>query len=148
MRKLGNSGLEVAPLALGGNVFGWTADEQASCKLLDAFVANGFNLVDTADMYSRWVPGHQGGESASSWPGNQTEGPDRPLFKGSRLRVVGFSGLARSLGVIHNGHIERCRGDKALNPRVEREHDLDVSISHFHRDTHGVVKARTSATFL
>ena len=46
------------------------------------------NLVDTADMYSRWVPGHQGGESASSWPGNQSEGPDRPLFKGSRLRVV------------------------------------------------------------
>lgn len=62
-RKLGNSGLEVAPLAFGGNVFGWTVDEPASFKLLDAFVAAGFNLIDTADSYSRWVPGHQGGES-------------------------------------------------------------------------------------
>jgi len=62
-RKLGNSGLEVAPLALGGNVFGWTADEAMSFKLLDAFVAHGFNLIDTADTYSRWVPGNRGGES-------------------------------------------------------------------------------------
>lgn len=62
-RKLGNSGLEVAPLAFGGNVFGWTADEPASFALLDAFVAAGFNLIDTADVYSRWVEGHSGGES-------------------------------------------------------------------------------------
>src|SRR5215831_18556995 len=62
-RKLGNTGFEVAPLALGGNVFGWTADEAMSFKLLDAFVASGFNLIDTADSYSRWVTGHQGGES-------------------------------------------------------------------------------------
>jgi aryl-alcohol dehydrogenase-like predicted oxidoreductase len=62
-RKLGKSGLEVAPLALGGNVFGWTADEAMSFKLLDAFVAHGFNLIDTANNYSRWVPGHHGGES-------------------------------------------------------------------------------------
>jgi aryl-alcohol dehydrogenase-like predicted oxidoreductase len=63
LRKLGSSGLEVGPLALGGNVFGWTADEAASFQVLDGFVAAGFNLIDTADMYSRWVPGHQGGES-------------------------------------------------------------------------------------
>jgi len=62
-RKLGNSGLEVAPLALGGNVFGWTADEPTSFRLLDAFVAAGCNLIDTADMYSTWVPGNKGGES-------------------------------------------------------------------------------------
>lgn len=62
-RKLGNSGLEVSPLAFGGNVFGWTADEAMSFRLLDAFVAAGFNLIDTADVYSRWVPGHEGGES-------------------------------------------------------------------------------------
>ena len=62
-RKLGNSGLEVAPLALGGNVFGWTADEKTSFGLLDAFTAAGGNLVDTADIYSVWVPGHKGGES-------------------------------------------------------------------------------------
>src|SRR5947209_3296541 len=63
LRKLGNSGLEVAPLALGGNVFGWTIDEQTSFKILDAFVGAGFNLIDTADVYSRWAPGNKGGES-------------------------------------------------------------------------------------
>ncbi|HKE42042.1 MAG TPA: aldo/keto reductase [Casimicrobiaceae bacterium] len=62
-RKLGNTGFEVAPLAFGGNVFGWTADEAMSFRLLDAFVAAGFNLIDTADSYSRWASGHQGGES-------------------------------------------------------------------------------------
>ncbi|HEY2970467.1 MAG TPA: aldo/keto reductase [Casimicrobiaceae bacterium] len=62
-RKLGNTGFEVAPRAFGGNVFGWTADEATSFKLLDAFVGAGFNLVDTADSYSRWASGHQGGES-------------------------------------------------------------------------------------
>jgi aryl-alcohol dehydrogenase-like predicted oxidoreductase len=62
-RKLGNSGLEVAPLAFGGNVFGWTVDEPTSFALLDAFVEAGFNLIDTADMYSTWVKGHKGGES-------------------------------------------------------------------------------------
>jgi aryl-alcohol dehydrogenase-like predicted oxidoreductase len=62
-RRLGNSGLELAPLAFGGNVFGWTADEATSFNLLDAFVDEGFNFIDTADMYSNWAPGNQGGES-------------------------------------------------------------------------------------
>jgi aryl-alcohol dehydrogenase-like predicted oxidoreductase len=62
-RKLGNSGIEASPLALGGNVFGWTTDEPTSYKILDAFVAAGFDLIDTADTYSRWVPGNKGGES-------------------------------------------------------------------------------------
>src|SRR5712664_3694062 len=62
-RKLGNSGLEISPLVFGGNVFGWTLDEASSFKLLDAFVAAGFNAIDTADVYSKWVPGHTGGES-------------------------------------------------------------------------------------
>jgi aryl-alcohol dehydrogenase-like predicted oxidoreductase len=62
-RQLGNSGIAIAPLALGGNVFGWTADEPTSFKLLDIFVDRGFGLVDTADIYSAWVPGHRGGES-------------------------------------------------------------------------------------
>lgn len=56
LRRLGKSDLKVAPLVLGGNVFGWTADEATSFKLLDAFVAGGFNMVDTADVYSRWAP--------------------------------------------------------------------------------------------
>jgi aryl-alcohol dehydrogenase-like predicted oxidoreductase len=62
-RALGDSGIAVGPLALGGNVFGWTADEATSFKVLDAFAASGLNLIDTADAYSRWIPGHQGGES-------------------------------------------------------------------------------------
>jgi len=62
-RKLGNSGLEIAPIVFGGNVFGWTADEATSFRLLDAFVAAGFNAVDTADVYSKWAPGNRGGES-------------------------------------------------------------------------------------
>jgi len=62
-RRLGNSELEVAPLAFGGNVFGWTADETMSFKLLDAFVDAGGNLIDTADVYSHWAPGNSGGES-------------------------------------------------------------------------------------
>ncbi|MGC2694801.1 MAG: aldo/keto reductase [Candidatus Angelobacter sp.] len=62
-RKLGKSAIEVSPLMLGGNVFGWTADEPTSFKILDAFVASGLNFIDTADSYSTWVPGHKGGES-------------------------------------------------------------------------------------
>jgi len=64
-RALGRSGLSVAPLAFGGNVFGWTVDEPSAFRLLDRFVDAGFNLIDTADTYSTWVPGHHGGESES-----------------------------------------------------------------------------------
>ncbi len=69
-RKLGNSGLQVSPLCLGTNVFGWTVDEPTSFRLLDGFVAGGFEFLDTADTYSTWVPGHNGGESETiigSW---------------------------------------------------------------------------------
>ena len=62
-RPVGNSGLKVAPLALGGNVFGWTADEATSFRILDRFVDAGGTMIDTADVYSAWVPGHKGGES-------------------------------------------------------------------------------------
>jgi aryl-alcohol dehydrogenase-like predicted oxidoreductase len=87
-RKLGGSSLEVSPICLGGNVFGWTADEPTSFAILDAFVDAGFNFIDTADVYSRWVPGHKGGESETvlgSW------------FKrsGNRKKVI----LATKLGI-------------------------------------------------
>jgi len=63
-RKLGNSNLEVAPLVFGGNVFGWTVKEEKSAsELLDHFVDAGFNMIDTADIYSNWIRGNRGGES-------------------------------------------------------------------------------------
>ncbi|MGE0115738.1 MAG: aldo/keto reductase [Steroidobacteraceae bacterium] len=62
-RNLGKSGLTIAPLVLGGNVFGWTTDERQSSAILDAFVAAGFNCIDTADIYASWAPGNKGGES-------------------------------------------------------------------------------------
>lgn len=63
LRSLGRSGLQVSPLAFGGNVFGWTVDEALSFRLLDAWLDAGFNFIDTADVYSSWAPGHVGGES-------------------------------------------------------------------------------------
>jgi len=63
LRTLGRSGLRIAPLVLGGNVFGWTVDEPTAFRLLDRFVDSGLNAIDTADVYSRWVSGNKGGES-------------------------------------------------------------------------------------
>ncbi len=63
LRPLGRSGLRIAPLVFGGNVFGWTVDEPTAFSLLDRFVDAGLNAIDTADVYSRWAPGNQGGES-------------------------------------------------------------------------------------
>ena len=62
-RPLGRTGINIAPLVLGGNVFGWTADETTSFAILDRFAEAGFNAIDTADVYASWVPGNQGGES-------------------------------------------------------------------------------------
>lgn len=62
-RTLGHPDAKIAPLVLGGNVFGWTADKQTSFNILNAFLDGGFNAVDTANVYSRWIPGHEGGES-------------------------------------------------------------------------------------
>lgn len=62
-REIGRSGIKITPLMLGGNVFGWTADEKASFAILDAYVDQGGDSIDTADVYSSWVPGHEGGES-------------------------------------------------------------------------------------
>ena len=65
-RPLGDSGLRIAPLVFGGNVFGWTVDEKTAFSLLDAFVAAGFDCIDTADVYSNFVPGNRGGESEAT----------------------------------------------------------------------------------
>ena len=62
-RRLGRTGLQIAPLVFGGNVFGWTADAKTSFDILDRFVGAGINFIDTADVYSAWAPGNKGGES-------------------------------------------------------------------------------------
>ena len=88
-RALGSSNLRVAPLCLGGNVFGWTATEGASFEVLDAFVSAGLNFIDTADVYSRWAAGHRGGESVTvigNW-----------LKRGAKTgRLIPFSFLRRT----------------------------------------------------
>jgi aryl-alcohol dehydrogenase-like predicted oxidoreductase len=98
-RKLGNSELEIAPLAFGGNVFGWTADEQTSFKLLDAFVAGGFNLVDTADVYASWAPGNQGGESETiigRWLKRSGKRSEVVVATKVGMEMRGQKGLAKS----------------------------------------------------
>lgn len=118
LRKLGNSGLEIAPLVLGGNVFGWTADKATSFDVLDAFIGGGFNAVDTADVYSRWAPGHQGGESETvigAWMrerGNRDKvvlitkvGSEMPAGKGLRAAYI-QSACEASLKRLQTDHID------------------------------------------
>jgi aryl-alcohol dehydrogenase-like predicted oxidoreductase len=125
-RKLGRSGLTVAPLAFGGNVFGWTADEAMSFKLLDAFVAAGFNLIDTANSYSSWVPGHRGGESETVI-GNWLR--QRP---GMREKVVIATKVASDLGPGRGG-LSRAVIFKEAEGSLERLQTdyIDLYQSHF-----------------
>jgi aryl-alcohol dehydrogenase-like predicted oxidoreductase len=98
MRKLGGSDLEVSPIMLGGNVFGWTADEATSFRILDAFVDRGFNFVDTADVYSSWVPGHSGGESEEvigRWFAQSAKRKNVVLATKVGLEVRGGKGLSK-----------------------------------------------------
>ena len=90
-RQLGKTGLQVSPLALGGNVFGWTVDEAKSFKLLDAWIDAGFDFIDTADSYSSWVPGNKGGESETiigNWMKN----------RGNRDKVIIATKVASEMG--------------------------------------------------
>jgi len=99
-RKLGNSGIEISPLVLGGNVFGWTVDEPTAFKLLDAFVSSGFNCIDTADTYSTWAPGNKGGESETiigKWL-KRNRNRDQIIIatKGGKEMGPGKKGLSKS----------------------------------------------------
>jgi aryl-alcohol dehydrogenase-like predicted oxidoreductase len=110
-RALGKSGIEIPPLVFGGNVFGWTADRATSFRLLDALVDAGFNAIDTADMYSTWVPGHQGGESETVI-GNWLK------QRGGRDKLSIFTKVGMAMG----------SGGKGLSKRwitEEIEHSLD-----------------------
>lgn len=112
MTRIGSSDLDVFPLALGGNVFGWTADRDASFEILDAFHAGGGNFIDTADSYSAWVPGHSGGESETiigAWLAERrpegvtvatkvSQHPDFRGLKAANVRAAAEASLQR-LGV-------------------------------------------------
>ncbi|MGY1499037.1 aldo/keto reductase [Streptomyces sp. QTS52] len=115
LRKLGSSDLEVFPLALGGNVFGWTADETQSFEVLDAYAAAGGNFLDTADSYSAWIDGNKGGESETiigNWlkaRGNRedivvatkvSQHPDYPGLSGANIKAAADASLSR-LGTDH-----------------------------------------------
>jgi aryl-alcohol dehydrogenase-like predicted oxidoreductase len=99
-RPLGNTGIQIAPLVLGGNVFGWTIDAKTSFDVLDAFVDYGFNAIDTADSYSVWVPGNKGGESETiigSWLKSNPAKRDKVVIftkVGADLKQPGMKGLS------------------------------------------------------
>lgn len=96
-RKLGSSGLTTPPLILGGNVFGWTADQATSFSILDAFLAGGGRMVDTADVYSSWAPGNQGGESETiigAWLANRGRRDDVLIATKVGMQMGGGQGLA------------------------------------------------------
>jgi aryl-alcohol dehydrogenase-like predicted oxidoreductase len=125
-RKLGNSGLEVGPLAFGGNIFGWTADEATSFKLLDAFVASGLNLIDTADVYSKWVPGNKGGESETiigNWLAQ----------RGNRDKVVIATKLGVELGPEDKG-LSKAYMFKAVERSLQRLKTDCIDLYQSHRD--------------
>ena len=128
-RRLGRTDLEIAPLVLGGNVFGWTADEKTSFDILDRFVDAGLNAVDTADSYSRWVPGNKGGESETiigKWMKS----------RGNRDKVVVITKVGSDMGQgkkdLSAAYIARAAEDSLKRLQVDA---IDLYLSHWPDDT-------------
>jgi aryl-alcohol dehydrogenase-like predicted oxidoreductase len=137
-RKLGKSGLEFAPIAFGGNVFGWTADEATSHSLLDAFVDAGFTFIDTADVYSRWVPGHKGGESEviiGSWLKKNPSKRDKVLIATKCGMVPADGGLTRA-------HIK-----KSVDESLQRMNTDRVDLFQSHKDDKATPLEETLSTY-
>ncbi|MDE2405461.1 MAG: aldo/keto reductase [Sphingomonadales bacterium] len=139
MRPLGKTGIAIAPLVLGGNVFGWTADRETSFALLDAFLDAGFNAIDTADVYNRYAPGLQGGES-------ETLIGDWMASRRCRDRVVLISkgGLPMGEGLEGLGEDYLPRACAASLRRLGTDH-IDVYLAH--RSDPAVPIEETLATF-
>jgi len=139
-RKLGRSGLEFAPIVFGGNVFGWTADEAVSHQLLDAFLDAGFSFIDTADVYSRWAPGHKGGESEAvigSWLKKNPAKRDKVLIAtkcGMDMPDVG-QGLSRA-------HIV-----KSVDASLKRLATDRIDLFQSHRDDKDTPQEETLTTY-
>ncbi len=148
-RRLGNSGLTTPPLILGGNVFGWTADRDASFAVLDAFVAGGGRMIDTADAYSSWVPGHTGGESETiigDWIKRRGRRDDVIVATKVGFEVFGGAGLAPDrITASVEGSLRRLRSDYIdlyFAHRDDTNTPLESTLEAFHRlVTAGKVKA-------
>lgn len=140
LRELGRSGLRVSPLCFGGNVFGWTAGEAESFRLLDRFVEAGGNFIDTADVYSRWAPGHQGGESETVIGNWLAQGGGR------REKVVIATKVGMEMGPDRKGlaatYIRRAVEDSLRRLRVER-----IDLYQAHKDDPETPLEETLAAF-
>ncbi|CAK7012160.1 aldo/keto reductase [Saezia sanguinis] len=126
LRALGRSGLKTAPLVFGGNVFGWTADEATSFSLLDAWLDAGFNMVDTADVYSSWVSGHAGGESETvigKWL----------KATGKRDRVILATKLGKPMGARLKG-LSRAYMKQAVEASLRRLQTDYIDLYQAHED--------------
>jgi aryl-alcohol dehydrogenase-like predicted oxidoreductase len=128
-RRLGRTDLDIAPLVLGGNVFGWTADEKTSFDILDRFVDGGLNAIDTADAYSRWVPGHKGGESETiigRWM----------KIRGNRDKVVIITKVGSDMGQgrkdLSSAYIAKAVEDSLMRLQVDA---IDLYLSHWPDET-------------
>ncbi|MGE3303860.1 MAG: aldo/keto reductase [Hyphomonadaceae bacterium] len=139
MRQLGRSDLKIAPLMIGGNVFGWTADEATSFKVLDAFVDAGVNGIDTADVYSRWVPGNKGGDSE--------EVMGRWLKKtGKRNKVVLATKLGSDMGGGKQG-LSRKYMMQAVEDSLKRLGVETIDLYQSHRDDEATPQEETLAAY-
>ncbi|WP_339950261.1 aldo/keto reductase [uncultured Albimonas sp.] len=125
-RRLGSTGLSIAPIVFGGNVFGWTIDEAESFRVLDAFVDHGFNAIDTADVYSRWFPGNEGGESET------VIGRWLAARPGMREKVTIFTKVGSDMGQgkrdLSEDHILKAVEDSLVRLGIER---IDLYFSHW-----------------
>src|SRR5438067_218610 len=137
-RKLGRSGLEFAPIAFGGNVFGWTADEATSHKILDAFVDAGFSFVDTADVYSRWKPGNKGGESEAiigTWLKKNPAKRDKVL-------IATKCGMVPAEGALSRDHIK-----KSVDESLQRMNTDRIDLFQSHKDDKATPLEETLSTY-
>ena len=126
MRPLGDTGFEIAPLVLGGNVFGWTVDEAGAFRLLDAFVDAGLNAIDTADSYSTWVPGNSGGESETIIGNWLARNPDK------RDKVVVITKVGSDMGQGRHDLSEKWILEEVeASLRRLRVEAIDVYLSHW-----------------
>ena len=125
-RALGNSGLTVVPLTLGGNVFGWTVDKQKSFTILDAFVDRGFDFIDTADVYSRWIPGNHGGES-------ETILGEWFQHSGSRDKIILATKVGMDLGDGKQG-LKKKRILEAAEASLKRLQTDHIDLYQSHKD--------------